>query len=786
MKFGEGSVCENFRVTSGGALQKRPGSKTVAVLSSSYSVKESDEETVLLTESGVSSASFTAYPRLVATSPTSLKFDGDSVTLNYDSRETYAGYYLSSGGSKYRFSGVTETPRSTVKTRINKFKSTGGSRNYGVYMQVYDSVVWDGSKWITSGGGTICVKTTTTIRSLVGQYAIADSAGDISAVVSDEWPEDYDFGARRNTNGWIIHIDSLYTGNTEDDPEDWGPWGTDNVVNVKFALNLTVLSEKTFTWKGRLCSGSSNTESTVRALWSGYVGSREVLCAAASGSLWELSRSSSGSWTTTSCGVLDTSGTVSMFGFSNKLYILNGKKYMVWDGDTLREVDGYRPIVTVSTLPAGGGTTLQQVNKLTSGRRCWFSPDGTSTVFQLPETGIASVDWVKDLSTGETVDTSYYLFDTTAGTVTFDSAPSAGVNTLEIAYSATENYRSQVDAMTCAELYNGVQDTRVFIYGDGTNKTLYSGIDYDGVARADYFPDLNEAAIGEENTPVTALIRHYNRLLCFKTDSAWSMYYDTITLEDGTVTAGFYISPVNRDVGCCSLGQARLVENRPRTLDGRSVIEWKATSSSGNITGDQRNASVISQRVESTIRTFDLTTARTFYDKVTREYYVIGSGGEALVHNVDADVWYTYTGFKAYCMINYKDEVYYGTYDGVLKHFSTDYKDDDGAAIVSLWESGAMDFGMDFRRKYSAMLWVGIKPESAGYLKVTAKTDRRSDFIEYEVSPASDGEVPTMERVKLRARKFTYYKLVLESDKAGSGATVVSADLRVRGAAYVR
>ncbi len=528
---------------------------------------------------------------------------------------------------------------------------------------------------------------------------------------------------------------------------------------------------------------NSSTDTQVRGLWAGFVGQSEVLCAACNGHLWELSHADGG-WSKRSCGTLDTSGTVFMFGFDEKLYILNGSEYLVWDGSVLQNVEGYRPLVTVASPPSGGGTVLERVNLLTPGRRARFSPDGTSKTFQLPETALSSVDSATDLATGRTV--SGFTVNLQKGVVTFNSAPAAGVDSLEIAYSVGGSLRSRVTGMRFAELYNGAQDTRVFLYGDGSNKTVYSGIDHDGIARADYFPDLNEAAVGDGNTPITAMIRHYNRLLCFKLDSAWCLYYDAITLTDGTVTAGFYVSPVNRDVGNCAPGQVCLVENRPRTLDGRSVIEWRVAGSSGNPAGDQRNAERISQRVEKTIRSFDLTAARTFYDKITHEYYVIGSGGEALVHNVEADAWYVYTGFPAACMINYKDEVYYGTNDGYLRHFSTDYLSDEGAPIDACWESGAMDFGADFRRKYSAMLWIGIRPEEAGFLAVTAQTDRENNLAAYSFGTADASALPAMELVRLKAKKFTYYKLILRSDRINTAATVVSADLRVRGAGYVR
>ncbi len=549
-----------------------------------------------------------------------------------------------------------------------------------------------------------------------------------------------------------------------------------------WAVPLTV-SADTATWYGSETYAEANEggDREVRGIWSGRVGDREVLCAACGGVLWELLEDG-GVWSKISAGNMDTSQDVHMFGFDEKLYILNGKQYLVWDGERLDEVEGYRPLVAVSVEPTGGGTLLENVNRLTAGRRCWFSPDGEATVFQLPEKNIASVDEVKSLS-GDPV--GAYTTDLEAGTVTFASPPPRGVNTVEIGWSAGETLRGQVCAMRFAELYNGAQDSRVFLYGDGSNRALYSGLDSDGRPRADYFPDLYEAAVGDANTPITAMIRHYNRLLAFKPDSAWSIGYDTITLVDGTVTAGFTVTPVNRSIGNCADGQAQLVQNRPRTLDGRSVMEWKATSASG-ITGDQRNAERVSQRVDSSIRQFDLAKARTFYDKFSHEYYVIGEDGTAIVQNLDVDAWYVYTGLDVTCMINYRDELYYGTRDGHLRHFSDRYFSDNGEAIDAYWESGAMSFSEDFRRKYSAMIWVGVKPEDNGFLEVTAQTDRKSDFAVYEVEGPDSGAVPEMERVKLKAKKFTYYKLILRNNTADKTATVVSADMRLRGAAFVK
>ena len=556
-------------------------------------------------------------------------------------------------------------------------------------------------------------------------------------------------------------------------------------LGCQASCELAAQSANHYEWSFCAASASSNDSDTVvRGLWSGFVAGQEVLCAACNGYLWQLSRGEDGSWSKTACGTIDTDEDVFMFGFSDSLYLLNGSQYRVWNGTALTDVGGYRPLVAVSVPPEGGGTTLEQVNKLTGARRVRVSPDGTATVFHLPEQNLASVDYVRYVASG--TDITSYDVSLTDGTVTIAPAPAEGTNSIEIGYSVAEDTAAEIRAMRYAELYNGSQDTRVFVYGDGTNRCFYSGLDYDGLPRADYFPDLNVAHVGDENTAITAMIRHYDRLLCFKLDSAWAIGYSQVTLADGTVTAGFYVAPINRSVGNCAPGQAVLVENRPRTLDGRSVVEWKSTSSSGNINGDERNAERVSQRVDETIRTFDLETAKTFYDKYAHEYYVIGADGTALVHGIDADAWYVYTNFAAKCLINYMDELYFGTADGYLRHFSTQYFSDEGEAIDAYWESGSMPFAADFRRKYSAMLWVGIRPDDNGYLEVSAKTDRKTDFAVYSFETADAAQVPEMNRIKLKAKKFTYYNLILANNTSDRTATVVSVDIRVRGTGYVR
>ena len=538
----------------------------------------------------------------------------------------------------------------------------------------------------------------------------------------------------------------------------------------------------------------------VRGIWNGWVNGKEQLVAACGGKLWKLFDEDTEEYVREEIGDIDTSREVHFFGFDNFLYMVNGVEYKVWDGQTLSDVGGYRPLVTIAVPPAGGGEALEQVNKLTGDRRCWFSPDGEKTVFQLPEKGILSLDYVKDLSTGEDMAAESYTADAQAGTVTFSQAPAMGTNTIEIGWTMAESFRDQVLHMRWGELYAGTQDTRIFLYGDGSNKAIYSGLDYDGKPRADYFPDLNEVSVGDANTPITGMIRHYSKLLCFKSSSAWAIQYGTISMEDGLVTEAFYVTPINRSIGNVASGQVRLVLNSPRTLHGSDVYEWKNNSSyTSNLSIDERQAKRISDRIYATVRKFDLENCTCYDDNWGQEYYICFDG-KALVHNYAADAWYYYEDFDAVCMANFKGELLYGTSDGKMMHFSAGYLNNGGKAIDAYWESGAMSFGQDYQRKYSAMLWVGVKPESSAEINVTVQTDRSSSYTEKMVTSSlanfahvnyakysyATNRKPQMSRLKIKAKKFVFYKLIFRTSAGDSTATILAADIRVRFTGYAK
>ena len=526
--------------------------------------------------------------------------------------------------------------------------------------------------------------------------------------------------------------------------------------------------------------------------WYGMAGAAEHLLCAFGGVVFDIHYLSLTARAVGTC----TQAPTTFFGFGGKVYLLNGHEYKSWDGGeetSFADVVGYAPVTVTACTPEGQGTLLENVNRLNGLRRVRYSPDGEATVFQLPEKEIDSVTAVE----GTDIE---YTADTAAGTVTFTSAPTKGTNSVTITYKKGDGARAEVTGMTHSELFNGATDTRVFLYGDGTNRTIYSGIDGDtGLASADYFPDLYEAAIGESNTPITALVRHYARLLAFKTNSAWSIQYATMTLDTGATTSAFYVTPVNRQLGNEALGQVRLVENNPLTLDGGTIYQWRSTSTSGNITDSEQNAKRISDRVHVALENFSMPDTKTFNSKTQHEFWFLCNGA-ALIMNYVNDTWYYYTNMPFQQMLEIGTDVLGFTEAGGIVHVSREYRNDDGDEIDAYAATGAMDFDRDWQLKYSPMIFVAMEPEIGARITVTVESNRRSDYPEkmvaYSFATFSHADFnhwsfrtnrkPQVKRVKMKVKKATFYKLIFKSVSASATATVLETDVQLRYAGNVK
>ena len=366
-------------------------------------------------------------------------------------------------------------------------------------------------------------------------------------------------------------------------------------------------------------------------------------------------------------------------------------------------------------------------------------------------------------------------YTATESTVTIKDTWASGIK-WRVVYWTDAHNRSEVTSMTAAEIYNGTQDTRLFIYGDGSNKVLYSGLDENGIGTASYFPDLNEIEVGNTNSPVTSLIRHKSRLLVFKETEAYSVYYSLITLADSRVTAAFYVNAISRNVGCSANCRATGANNKVYTACYGSLYEWASTNTMGNITADDRNSKVVSERVSATVKA--LTGEKhLIYNGLTQEL-ICFSGKVAVLYNFAADAWYIYDSLVS--GINetisaaeiYNGTLYFGTTDGHLKRFDASSPVDETSTIIkAIWSSAWLDFGKPHYQKYSPKLWlsgVSMSENEGGNFSVLVSTDKNGNGAWTQLSFDGNGGEPIISRCIKKVCKFAYYQLTLKTEEAGA------------------
>ena len=559
---------------------------------------------------------------------------------------------------------------------------------------------------------------------------------------------------------------------------------------------------------------------TVRSAWYGELGGVPYLFMQIGDNVYSMWDNDTGEWTQTLLGSINRGGVAGrdriMLEFNGKVYLYGYQENYVisidGNGDPQFTAEApYVPLVAINAGASGYYETNEQINKISPVRRMRLSPDGSNKNFMLPEaaTSIVSCKKLADNS-----DVSYATITsglTMIGGIKIDPAPAAGENTIEVTYrvSASNRFPDEFRSMRFFEYYNGDQFNRLFVFGNGTNQAWYTGIAYDtGQPDPSYFPDMNVVSLGDPGEQITNMIRYNSRLLATTENSTYSVEYGQYTLVNGDVVAAFYTTPVHRSIGGDVPGSAQIVLNSPVLMHKKNVYSW-AGNKYGTLTADERQAKRIGDRVFPTLKKLG-NVLTCFDDNFHQEYYINDrETGTTIVWNYVQDAWYIYTGLRMYYpflhdgKLHYVQRKYVGPVAIVALDNDCPYdtcRYADAAAIDCRWESGNMAFNIDYQRKYSAMLWVGVKPEPKAEVTVSVKTDRTdvqtekvvthnySSFVNLDFSDFTFNQStrPKLKRLKIKAKKFVYYKLCFSSNNNDATATVTTADIRVRFTGYAK
>ena len=224
------------------------------------------------------------------------------------------------------------------------------------------------------------------------------------------------------------------------------------------------------------------------------------------------------------------------FVFNNRLYIIDGKNYLRYDGISITNAieNAYVPTTFKNIIPSGEnadtGLEYEERNILQPKFKHTFYADGQNKTFYLNEKDLDSIDEVKVYDTVLTLGVDYEV-DSPNGKVTMTNAPAKPTeegypeNFAGIEITASKAYdTSVITKCTIAAIF----DERVFLSGnpDYQNNIYFCGRNnVTGFTDPTYFPATNYVRDGVGNSGITGLIPVADTLMALKED----------TQQDGSV-----------------------------------------------------------------------------------------------------------------------------------------------------------------------------------------------------------------------------------------------------------
>lgn len=409
------------------------------------------------------------------------------------------------------------------------------------------------------------------------------------------------------------------------------------------------------------------------------------------------------------------------FRFDDRLYLLDGTEYRVYDGSTLAAVSAgaYVPTVVISRNPTGGGTAYEALNLLGTRWRESFLGTAEDKTYQLTADGLDETPVTAELlnADGEWVaktEGTDFTVDREKGTVTFTTAPGVSPvtghdNVRVTASKAREGYGGTVSACTVFAVYGvGGAADRVFLSGNAAKP----GMDwYSAYDDPTYFPDTSYTQLSRDGAKVAGYAILNNTLATFlqgSTDGR-SVVVRTGSLDsDGEALFRITNTLIGEDAA--APGTFALAGKEPLFLTERGVYAITAEELTGEKYSQERSY-YISAELE---KAEDKAGARAI---VWRDFYILALGSTLYLLDLRQRSYeknspyssfqyecYYFPGITARVLFQDGDALCFGQADGKLRRFGTNVDDpgcynDDGAAIDAYWEFSDFDGQTFFRAK---------------------------------------------------------------------------------------
>lgn len=396
---------------------------------------------------------------------------------------------------------------------------------------------------------------------------------------------------------------------------------------------------------------------------------------------------------------------------NGKLWILTGGDYLVFDGETVKNVseDAYVPTTIIGAVPSGGGKVFESINLLQPKRKNEFIPNGTDKEYHLDSTDIDSAPVTVTIRGEEKKEGADFTVDREKGIVTFNTAPEEPVVGQEgeviITFSKTvEGYSDRVEKCRIMTTYGVGTTDRIVISGnpDFPNRDWTSGLN-----DPTYFPDLGYAVVGSEATAIMGYRRIGEYLAIVKSDNGQD---STVFLRSASLNADgeatFQTRQSVAGVGAVAIHGFGNILDEQLFLSGTGVYAITTNALTAERIVQNRSFFVDPKLTqEEGLEKAEAVSWNGMYLIGINSHVYLLDGRQNKSYKPKSQGDYVYECYywenvPAVCWLDYKngatESLYFGTEDGKVCRFNSDIEtmqrySDDGAPILSVWATKADD-----------------------------------------------------------------------------------------------
>ena len=434
------------------------------------------------------------------------------------------------------------------------------------------------------------------------------------------------------------------------------------------------------------------------------------------------------------------------FIYNGYWYFKDGKNYLQYDGNTIKEVVGYTPTTSIGRKPAGGGTTHEDVNLLSSMRKNTFLADGTSKDYYLDAQNI-DTSYKPVVKVNDAV-VSNYTVDYTAGKIVFATAPTVpatdGQDNVSVEFKKTiAGYRDKINKCTLLQVF----DNRVFFSG---NKDYPNMIFHCSLDDPTYCSDLDYYNEGLDTAEVKGLVAGNNVLWVFKEPSQanTTVFYHEPTIDSdyGKIYPSTHSSIATGCVGKAINFNDDILFFSDRGMEGIS----------GDITTEQviaHRSSLVDRKLiaETNYKNMELAEWEGYLlIFIDNKVYLADSRAmfEKETH-VEYDFFYWELGKDITCTQVNNGILYLGTDDGVYT------LTDNEADVESYWTTPKDKFNYPHKLKTTNKR--GCTVEATGNISVYAKTEKKEFELIGTYENITDYFVSRIKRKKFKDLQLKFY-----------------------------